>query len=149
MDVLIYHLTNLKQGKLIMPDLIVAVTNSYNDTVTMPPPVGELEGIGRAIFHNNPRIEFDGRGIKGNFDFHFNFELKGNKLHEELLPDNYFHYPRLLRQSQYIKLYQFNKHRSEDTMELLIPNFYLATKRQGEHVTITNFGLPTSDRVVI
>ena len=109
-----------------MSDLIVAVTNSYNDTVTMLPPVGELEGIGKAIFHNNPRIEFDGREIKGNFDIHVDFNIKPNKLHRELLPAHYASYPRLLRQSQYIKLYQFNKQRSEDTVELLIPNFYLA-----------------------
>ena len=149
MDVLIYHLTNLKQGKLIMSDLIIAVTNYYNDTVTMLPPMGELEGIGEAIFHNNPRIEFDGRDIKRNFTHHVDFNINANQLHRELLPAHYASYPRLSRQSQYIKLYQFNEQRDEDSMELLIPNFYLATKRQGEHVTITNFGLPTSDRVVI
>ena len=132
-----------------MQDLIIAVTNSYNDTVTMLPPVGELEGIGEAIFHNNPRIEFDGRDIKRNFDFHFNFELKGNKLHEELLPDNYFHYPRPNRATQYIKISNFNKVYTNLDAKIFIPRFYLATANTGEHVAITDFGLPTCDKVVI
>lgn len=45
----------------------------------------------------------------------------------------------------------FNEQRDEDKKHGIsnskLP--YLATKRQGEHVTITNFGLPASDRVVI
>lgn len=127
----------------------IAVTNSFNDTVTILPPTCELEGIGEVTFHNNPRLEFDGLDIKRNFDYHFNFELKGNLLHQELLPNNYFHYPRPKRATQYIKISNFNKEHSNLDSQIFIPRFYLATARSGEHLAITDFGLPTCDKVVI
>lgn len=129
--------------------LNIAVTNSFNDTVTILPATGELEGIGEVAFHNNPRLEFDGREIKRNFSYHIDFNIKGNNLHRQLLPNHYAAYPRLMRQTQYIKIFQFNQQRGEETLQLHIPNFYLSTKRVGEHITVTNFGLPTSDKVVI
>lgn len=48
---------------------IVAVTNSYNDTVTMLPPSANINNVGHVTFHNNPRVEFDGATNVTNFDY--------------------------------------------------------------------------------
>lgn len=126
----------------------IAVTNSYNDTVTMLPPSAHIEGIGQVIFHNNPRVEFDGSTIHKNFDFHVDFRITKNKLHNELLPHEYSHYPRLKRRTQYLNVFKFNEGRRPDS-QITIPHYYMATLREGEHVGITNFGLPKCDKVVI
>ena len=127
---------------------IIAITNSYNDTVTMLPPSAHIEGIGQVIFHNNPRVEFDGSTIHKNFDFHVDFRITKNKLHNELLPHEYSHYPRLKRRTQYLNVFKFNEGRTPDS-QITIPHYYMATLREGEHVGITNFGLPKCDKVVI
>lgn len=127
---------------------IIAVTNSYNDTVTMLPPSAHVEGIGQVIFHNNPRVEFDGSTIHKNFDHHVDFRITKNKLHNELLPDAYSHYPRLKRRTQYLNVFKFNEGRDPKS-QITIPHYYMATLREGEHVGITNFGLPECDKVVI
>lgn len=127
---------------------IVAVTNSYNDTVTMLPPKAFIQGIGDVIFHNNPRLEFDGNDTVANFDHHIDFRIKKNRLHEELITELYHHYPRLRRMTQYLNVTKFNKQQSEG-YRIDIPQYYLATLREGEHVAITNFGVPKCDRVVI
>ena len=127
---------------------IIAVTNSYNDTVTMLPSSAHIEGIGQVIFHNNPRVEFDGSTIHKNFDFHVDFRITKNRLHNELLPHEYSHYPRLKRRTQYLNVFKFNEGRTPDS-QITIPHYYMATLREGEHVGITNFGLPKCDKVVI
>lgn len=126
----------------------IAVTNSYNDTVTMLPPSAYNPSIGNVIFHNNPRLEYTGTELIKNFDYHFDFNIKKNKLHEAILPGHYFHFPRLSRMTQYLKISKFNESRTK-TQQLFIPNYYLATEREGEHVYVTNFGIPEGDRVVI
>ena len=126
----------------------IAVTNSYNDTVTMLPPSAYNPSIGNVIFHNNPRLEYTGTELIKNFDYHFDFNIKKNKLHEAILPDHYFHFPRLKRMTQYLKISKFNESRAK-TQQLFIPNYYLATERTGEHVYVTNFGIPVGDKVVI
>lgn len=127
---------------------IVAVTNSYNDTVTMLPPSAYIDEIGNVIFHNNPRIEFDGASISSNFDHHIDFRITKNKLHSELVGDSYNHYPRLKRRTQYLNVFKFNKDRPIES-QITIPHYYMATLREGEHVGITNFGIPKCDKVVI
>lgn len=127
----------------------VAITNHYNDNVTMLPVVAELDSVGEVMFHQNPRVDFDGREIVKNFDAHIDFRLKRDTFHQQLLPNNYFHFPRHKRMRQYINLFQYNAQREKDAVELFVPNFYLSTERHGEHVTITNFALPASDKVVI
>lgn len=127
---------------------IVAVTNSYNDTVTMLPPSAYIDEIGNVIFHNNPRIEFDGASISSNFDHHIDFRITKNKLHSELVGDSYNHYPRMKRRTQYLNVFKFNKGRPLDS-QITIPHYYMATLREGEHVGITNFGIPKCDKVVI
>lgn len=134
-----------------MSDIVIAVTNSYNDTVTMLPVQATMPSGHTAMFHNGPMVDFDGRTVKRNFDYHFDFKLKGNRFHRDLLPGRYFHFPRLKRMTQYIKLYRFNQEHvnKDDHVEIFIPEFYTATQKTGEHVTITNFSLPKSDKVVI
>lgn len=127
---------------------IVAVTNSYNDTVTMLPPSAYIDEIGNVIFHNNPRIEFDGANISSNFDHHIDFRITKNKLHSELVGDSYNHYPRMKRRTQYLNVFKFNKGRPLDS-QITIPHYYMATLREGEHVGITNFGIPKCEKVVI
>lgn len=127
---------------------IVAVTNSFNDTVTMLPPSANIENVGQVLFHNNPRLEFDGADISANFDHHIDFRITKNKLHQELLGEAYTHYPRLKRRTQYLNVFQFNKGRPVD-QQITIPHYYMATLREGEHVGITNFGIPKCDKVVI
>ena len=127
---------------------IVAVTNSYNDTVTLLPPKATIEGLGEVIFHNNPRVEFDGVDNVTNFDHHVDFRITKNKLHSELMGNMYHHYPRLKRRTQYLNVFKFNKGRSPEA-QLTIPHYYMATLREGEHVAITNFGVPKCDKVVI
>lgn len=132
-----------------MSDLIIAVTNSYNDTVTMVPVETTMPTGHTAMFHNGPMVDFDGRTVKRNFDYHFDFRLKGNRFHRDLLPGRYFHFPRLKRMTQYVKLFHFNERFAGEHVEIFIPEFYTATQKQGEHVAITNFSLPKSDKVVI
>lgn len=127
---------------------IVAVTNSYNDTVTLLPPSVNIEGIGKVLFHNNPRVEFDGVDNVTNFDHHVDFRISKNKLHAELIGDAYNHYPRLKRRTQYLNVFKFNQNRDVDK-QITIPHYYMATLREGEHVAITNFGIPKCDKVVI
>lgn len=131
-----------------MSNITVAVTNSFNDTVTMLPPSAYIEGFGQVNFHNNPRLEFDGATISRNFDHHIDFRITKNKLHQELLDERYNHYPRLKRRTQYLSVYQFNKDRRLDD-QITIPHYYMATLREGEHVGITNFGIPNCKKVVI
>lgn len=126
----------------------VAVTNSFNDTVTMLPPSANIDGLGMVIFHNNPRLEFDGANISSNFDHHIDFKIAKNKLHQELLGESYNHYPRLKRRTQYLNVFQFNKGRSPE-QQITIPHYYMATLREGEHVRVTNFGIPNCEKVVI
>lgn len=132
-----------------MKDLTIAITNVYNDTVTMLPVVGELPLGNKAMFHNNPLVDFNGREIVRNFDYHFDFALKQNRFHKDLLPHNYFHFPRLKRMTQYINIYHFNEAYKDKHDEIFIPEFYTATQRAGEHVTMANFSLPQGDKVVI
>lgn len=127
---------------------IVAVTNSYNDTVTLLPPKAYIEGVGEVTFHNNPRLEFDGTTNVTNFDNHIDFRITKNKLHSELMGNNYHHYPRLKRRTQYLNVFKFNQGRSPEEC-ITIPHYYMATLREGEHVAITNFGIPKCDKVVI
>ena len=127
---------------------IIAVTNSYNDTVTMLPPSAVIDGIGHVTFHNNPRVEFDGQTNVTNFEHHVDFRITKNKLHAELMGDSYHHYPRLKRRTQYLNVYKFNSDRDK-SHQLTIPHYYMATLREGEHVAITNFGIPKCDKVVI
>lgn len=132
-----------------MSDLIIAVTNSYNDTVTMVPVQTTMPSGHTAMFHSAPLVDFDGRHVIRNFDYHFDFRLKGNRFHKDLLPNRYFHFPRLKRMTQYIKLFHFNEQASGGLVPIFIPEFYTATQKHGEHVAITNFSLPKSDKVVI
>lgn len=125
---------------------IIAITNKYNDTVTMFPPSANLPNVGEVLFHSSPNLEFNGEKLERNFDYHFDFCMKPNRLHRQLIPDNYFHYPRQRRIDQYINTYKFNQMNNE---ELLIPKFYSATQRTGEHVRSLNFGLPDCEKVVI
>ena len=127
----------------------VAITNTFNDNVTILPVTGSIDSIGDVMFHNNPCIEFDGHALKKNFDYHIDFNLSTNKLHSELLPDEYISYPRLRRQTQYIKISRYNNNRPENAVPLHIPKFYISTNRSGEHLAIANYGLPTTDKVVI
>lgn len=130
--------------------ITIAVTNSYNDTVTMLPPSAYIDEIGNAAFHNNPRLEFDGKNISSNFDHHIDFRISKNKLHQELITNNYHHYPRLKRMTQYLNVFKFNQSRTpSNLLEITIPKYYLATLRDGEHVAVTNFGIPNCDKVVI
>lgn len=128
--------------------LIVAITNSYNDTVTMLPPSAYIDEIGNVIFHNNPRVEFDGVNLVTNFDVTIDFRITKNKLHAELMGDKYHHYPRLKRRTQYLNVYKFNEDRLPE-QQITIPHYYMATLREGEHVAIANFGIPKCDKVVI
>lgn len=129
---------------------VVAVTNSFNDTVTLLPPSVHISGIGNIIFHNNPRIEFDGNIVHSNFDYHIDFRIKKDKLHNELVGEKYSHYPRLKRMTQYLNVFKFNQSRIPSTLpKIIIPQYYLATLREGEHVAITNFGIPECGSVVI
>lgn len=127
--------------------LTVAVSNSFNDTVTMLPPETYIDGVGDVRFHNNPRIEFDGSVVSSNFDIAIDFRITKNKLHSEL-GIAYKHYPRLKRRTQYLNVFKFNKDR-ELSEQIVIPKYYMATHREGEHVAITNFGLPNCEKVVI
>lgn len=131
-----------------MKTTIVAVTNSYNDTVTMLPPSAYIDGIGHVTFHNNPRLEFDGEMNVTNFGYHIDFRITKNKLHAELMGNMYHHYPRLKRRTQYLNVFKFNQDRSIES-QITIPHYYMATLREGEHVGITNFGIPKCDKVVI
>lgn len=131
-----------------MSNIIVAVTNSFNDTVTVLPPSAYIDGVGQVSFHNNPRLEFDGAVISRNFDHHIDFRITKNKLHQELLEECYNHYPRLKRRTQYLNVFQFNKDRAVED-QITIPHYYMATLREGEHVSITNFGIPNCKKVVI
>lgn len=126
----------------------IAVTNSYNDTVTMLPPAAYIDGIGDVIFHNNPRVEFDGDNLSKNFDFHIDFKIRRDKLHQELMGDSYSHYPRMKRRTQYLNVFKFNQGRPVES-QIVIPHYYMATLRDHEHVGITNFGIPKCEKVVI
>lgn len=127
---------------------IIAVTNSYNDTVTMLPPSTYIDEIGQVIFHNNPRIEFDGEKLSQNFDYHVDFKISRDKLHQELLGSVYSHYPRLKRRTQYLNVFKFNQGRAPES-QIVIPHYYMATLRENEHVGVTNFGIPKCEKVVI
>lgn len=127
---------------------IVAVTNSYNDTVTLLPPSVTIDDIGHVTFHNNPRVEFDGVTNVTNFNHHVDFRITKNKLHAELMGDRYHHYPRLKRRTQYLNVFKFNENRPVE-LQITIPHYYMATLREGEHVAIANFGIPKCDKVVI
>lgn len=132
-----------------MSKTTIAVTNSYNDTVTMLPIQASLNDGTDVMFHNNPLVDFDGRTINKNFDYHIDFRLKENRFHSNLLPGRYFHFPRLKRMTQYIELYHFNQSNQGKENPIYIPEFYTATQRTGEHVAMANFSLPKSEKVVI
>ena len=127
---------------------VIAVTNSFNDTVTLLPPSANIPGVGTVLFHNNPRVEFDGVENVRNFDQHIDFKITKNKLHSELMGGLYHHYPRLKRRTQYLNVFKFNLSRPIE-QQLTIPHYYMATLRDGEHVAIANFGIPKCEKVVI
>ena len=127
----------------------IAVTNYFSDNITMLPVKAEIEGIGEVMFHQSPRVDFDGKNIVKNFKVHLDFRLKRDTFHSQLLPNAYFHFPREKRMQQYINIFHSNKQRAQNNTELFIPNFYLSTERHGEHVTVTNFALPTEGSLVI
>ena len=54
----------------------IAVTNYFSDNITMLPVKAEIEGIGEVMFHQSPRVDFDGKNIVKNFKVHLDFRLK-------------------------------------------------------------------------
>lgn len=124
----------------------VGITHIFNNTLSMLPPAVKIEDCNLS-FHDNPELEYNGVTLVKNFDYHIDFNVERNELHASVLPQTYFHYPRHRRSVQYINVSTFNATR--DDFKISVPKYYLATAKPQDHLSVTNFGIPGCEKVVI